>query len=108
MSTLSSWPHDGHASTRGRIAEPAIPLREDVSDDAAIPSLFDQRGPFDPVPAKVEIPIGVTIAEMESALIQLVLDRTADTNPRMRTAAQLLGVSEKTLSNKIKQYGLRK
>lgn len=63
------------------------------------------------VPAVVELPAattkavlapGMTIAEAERALIELTLDHTGNNRTR---AAEILGISTKTLFNKLREYG---
>jgi len=50
----------------------------------------------------VRLPVGTTVGEAEKALIQLTLQHTSNNKTR---AAELLGLSLKTLFNKLKEYG---
>lgn len=50
----------------------------------------------------VRLPVGSTVAEAERALIQLTLRHTRNNKTR---AAEILGISLKTLFNKLKEYG---
>ena len=50
----------------------------------------------------VRLPVGTTVAEAEKALIQLTLQHTRNNKTR---AAEILGISLKTLFNKLKEYG---
>ncbi len=53
-------------------------------------------------PENVRLPVGTTVAEAEKALIQLTLQHTKNNKTR---AAEILGISLKTLFNKLKEYG---
>jgi len=50
----------------------------------------------------VRLPVGTTVDEAEKALIQLTLRHTKNNKTR---AAEILGISLKTLFNKLKEYG---
>jgi DNA-binding NtrC family response regulator len=50
----------------------------------------------------LRIPIGYTIEQAERALIELTLEHTKNNKTR---AAEILGISQKTLFNKLKEYG---
>lgn len=61
--------------------------------------------PVRPVAApnnELHLPIGSTIEQAERALIELTLDYTKGNRTR---AAEILGISQKTLFNKLKEYG---
>ena len=51
---------------------------------------------------ELRIPVGSTIEHAERALIELTLDHTRNNKTR---AAEILGISQKTLFNKLKEYG---
>jgi DNA-binding NtrC family response regulator len=53
-------------------------------------------------PETVRLPVGTTVAQGEKALIQLTLQHTKNNKTR---AAEILGISLKTLFNKLKEYG---
>lgn len=53
-------------------------------------------------PDSVRLPVGTTVAEAEKRLIQLTLQHTKNNKTR---AADILGISLKTLFNKLKEYG---
>jgi len=53
-------------------------------------------------PDAVRLPVGTTVGEAERALIQLTLQYTKNNKTR---AAEILGISLKTLFNKLKEYG---
>jgi len=50
----------------------------------------------------LRIPVGYTISQAERALIELTLEHT---NHNKTRAAEILGISQKTLFNKLKEYG---
>jgi transcriptional regulator with PAS, ATPase and Fis domain len=50
----------------------------------------------------VRLPVGTTVVEAEKALIELTLQHTKNNKTR---AAEILGISLKTLFNKLKEYG---
>ena len=52
--------------------------------------------------AELRIPVGFTIEQAERALIELTLEHTKHNKTR---AAEILGISQKTLFNKLKEYG---
>jgi DNA-binding NtrC family response regulator len=53
-------------------------------------------------PESVRLPVGTTVSQGEKALIQLTLQHTKNNKTR---AADILGISLKTLFNKLKEYG---
>jgi DNA-binding NtrC family response regulator len=53
-------------------------------------------------PDSVRLPVGTTVNEAEKQLIQLTLRHTKNNKTR---AAEILGISLKTLFNKLKEYG---
>ena len=53
-------------------------------------------------PDTVRLPVGTTVGEAEKALIHLTLTHTKNNKTR---AAEILGISLKTLFNKLKEYG---
>jgi DNA-binding NtrC family response regulator len=71
---------------------------------AHLPRGFAGRSETPPRPpdASVALEPGMTVDEAERALIELTLRHTS--NNRTRTA-EILGISTKTLFNKLKEYG---
>ncbi len=53
-------------------------------------------------PETVRLPVGTTVSDAEKALIQVTLQHTKNNKTR---AAEILGISLKTLFNKLKEYG---
>jgi len=51
---------------------------------------------------ELRVPVGSTIEQAERALIELTLEHTRNNKTR---AAEILGISQKTLFNKLKEYG---
>ena len=64
-----------------------------------LPSALVEAGKT--VPVVLSLTPGVTVEEAESRLIQLTLEHTRDNKTR---AAEILGISLKTLHNKLKEY----
>ena len=52
--------------------------------------------------AELHLAVGTTVEQAERALIELTLDHTKNNKTR---AAEILGISQKTLFNKLKEYG---
>ncbi|HEV2198741.1 MAG TPA: sigma-54 dependent transcriptional regulator [Bryobacteraceae bacterium] len=52
--------------------------------------------------SELRLPVGATIEQAERALIELTLEHTKNNKTR---AAEILGISQKTLFNKLKEYG---
>lgn len=50
----------------------------------------------------MRIPLGATVDEAERLLIERTLEHTGNNKTR---AAEILGISPKTLFNKLKEYG---
>jgi DNA-binding NtrC family response regulator len=55
-----------------------------------------------PSGSDLQIPVGYTIEQAERALIEMTLEHTKNNKTR---AAEILGISQKTLFNKLKEYG---
>jgi transcriptional regulator with PAS, ATPase and Fis domain len=53
-------------------------------------------------PGTVRLPVGTTIGEAEKAMILKTLEHTGNNKTR---AAAILGISQKTMFNKLKEYG---
>jgi DNA-binding NtrC family response regulator len=51
---------------------------------------------------ELRVPVGSTIEQTERALIELTLEHTKNNKTR---AAEILGISQKTLFNKLREYG---
>ena len=50
----------------------------------------------------MRLPVGSTIEQAERALIEITLEHTRNNKTR---AAEILGISQKTLFNKLREYG---
>jgi DNA-binding NtrC family response regulator len=55
-------------------------------------------------PEMIRIPVGTTIEEAEKTLLLRTLEQTKNNKTR---AADILGISLKTLHNKLKEYGAK-
>ena len=51
---------------------------------------------------ELRVSVGTTIEQAERGLIELTLEHTKNNKTR---AAEILGISQKTLFNKLKEYG---
>jgi DNA-binding NtrC family response regulator len=68
--------------------------------DFGVSSGNPAKAPQEPNCAR--LPVGTTVAQAEKALILLTLQHTKNNKTR---AAEILGISLKTLFNKLKEYG---
>ena len=100
------WP--GNVRELRNVLERAVVVAgEGVISKAHLPMNF---GSFQPVrganqdddPNLVKLPVGTTVDEAEKALILRTLGYTKNNKTR---AAEILGISLKTLHNKLKEYG---
>src|SRR5579864_4809642 len=101
-----SWP--GNVRELRNILERAVILAGEGSVTAHhLPHDFGVppgSRPAQPIvePDVVRLPVGTTVGEAEKALIQATLQHTKNNKTR---AAEILGISLKTLFNKLKEYG---
>ncbi len=79
----------------GQIKTHHLPVDFGVSAGSRIPQPLIE-------PDTVRLPVGTTVGEAEKALIQITLQHTKNNKTR---AAEILGISLKTLFNKLKEYG---
>ncbi len=98
-----SWP--GNVRELRNVIERAVILAgEGTLELPHLPPGFG--GTQAPRPAQsngeLRIPVGFTIEQAERALIELTLEHTRNNKTR---AAEILGISQKTLFNKLKEYG---
>ena len=66
------------------------------------PGVEPARNSTTPTGHELRVPVGSTIEQAERALIELTLEYTKNNRTR---AADILGISQKTLFNKLKEYG---
>ena len=103
------WP--GNVRELRNVLERAVILASEGTVVAAnLPVAFGAAGRIrSPAPGAepgcLTLPVGVTVSEAEKALIQLTLQHTKNNKKR---AAEILGISLKTLFNKLKEYGAAK
>jgi DNA-binding NtrC family response regulator len=71
----------------------------EIMDERHLPS-FEVRA-VSPSTNSLVVPVGSTVAEAEKRLIHKTLDFTANNKTK---AAEILGISLKTLHNKLNQY----
>jgi DNA-binding NtrC family response regulator len=82
--------------------ERAVVLAEGDLLDAGQFNLAGASGPSAQDPNAVCVSVGTTVGDMERALIMQTLSACEDNRTR---AAELLGISVRTLRNKLKEYG---
>jgi DNA-binding NtrC family response regulator len=100
-----SWP--GNVRELRNVMERAVIVSgEGTVDPAHLPPGFGGAATARPAAASenggLHIPVGYTIEQAERALIELTLEHTKNNKTR---AAEILGISQKTLFNKLKEYG---
>ena len=103
-----SWP--GNVRELRNVLERALILAgEGTIQTSHLPAGFGATGlPTASAPAAetnsgtLRIPVGYTIEQAERALIEMTLEHTKNNKTR---AAEILGISQKTLFNKLKEYG---
>jgi DNA-binding NtrC family response regulator len=99
------WP--GNARELRNLMERAVILAPDggLIDVAHLPPSFGRPAASTPAPANdgntVSVRVGATVGEAERLLILRTLEHTGQNKTK---AAELLGVSLKTLHNKLKEY----
>lgn len=97
-----TWPGNIR-ELRNVLERAAIMCEKDLITRACLPGEFGKaqaKGPSDL--ATIKFPIGATVDAMERELILQTLSATGNNKTR---AADLLGISLKTLHNKLKEYG---
>jgi DNA-binding NtrC family response regulator len=101
-----SWP--GNVRELRNVLERAVVLAgEGTINSAHLPPFLGATGVAKPAidhqePNFIKLPVGITVGEAEKALIQVTLQHTKNNKTR---AAEILGISLKTLFNKLKEYG---
>jgi len=97
-----TWPGNIR-ELRNALERAAIMCEKDLITRACLPSEFGKmaaKGPSDL--STIKFPVGTTVDAMERELILQTLSATGNNKTR---AAELLGISLKTLHNKLKEYG---
>src|SRR5579883_1538852 len=100
-----NWP--GNVRELRNVLERAVIL---AGEGTILPSYLPPGFGGAPIPApalapeggELRVPVGYTIEQAERALIELTLEHTKHNKTR---AAEILGISQKTLFNKLKEYG---
>jgi DNA-binding NtrC family response regulator len=72
-----------------------------IHPTAAVPRRGGEPASSASDPGVLQLPVGTTVEQGERALIELTLEHTANNRTR---AAEILGISQKTLFNKLKEY----
>jgi DNA-binding NtrC family response regulator len=97
-----TWPGNIR-ELRNVLERAAIMCEKELITRACLPGEFGKtsaKGPSDL--AAIKFPVGTTVDAMERELILQTLNATGNNKTR---AAELLGISLKTLHNKLKEYG---
>jgi len=97
-----TWPGNIR-ELRNVLERASIMCEKDLISRSALPEEFGRntaKGPSDL--AAIKFPVGTTVDAMERELILQTLAATGNNKTR---AADLLGISLKTLHNKLKEYG---
>ncbi|HTT33451.1 MAG TPA: sigma-54 dependent transcriptional regulator [Methylomirabilota bacterium] len=97
-----TWPGNIR-ELRNVLERAAIMSEKDLITRACLPGEFGKtaaKGPSDL--STIKFPVGTTVDAMERELILQTLNATGNNKTR---AAELLGISLKTLHNKLKEYG---
>jgi len=97
-----TWPGNIR-ELRNVLERAAIMSEKDLISRASLPGEFGRVSGKSPGDLSIlKFPIGTTVDAMEKELIVQTLAATGNNKTR---AAELLGVSLKTLHNKLKEYG---
>ena len=97
-----TWPGNIR-ELRNVLERSAIMCEKDLITRACLPGEFGKSQAKSPSDlGAIKFPIGTTVDAMERELILQTLAATGNNKTR---AAELLGISLKTLHNKLKEYG---
>jgi DNA-binding NtrC family response regulator len=89
-------------SGEGSIEMKHLPAMFQNQTSALAPAVATQEPAAAPARDSVQFPIGTTVEDAEKGLILRTLEHTKNNKTR---AAEILGISLKTLHNKLKEYG---
>jgi len=97
---LAGWHWPGNVRELRNVVQRAYIMADDLIDAACLPldagkSARDTAGPF------LQVRVGSTVAEVERRLMLATLEQCGGTKEK---AAQMLGVSLKTLYNRLREY----
>jgi transcriptional regulator with PAS, ATPase and Fis domain len=102
MELFKPYPWPGNVREVRNVLERAVIVAgEGTITTRHLPQDFGRATSYQTVP-HVRLPVGTTMSEAEEALIHLTLQHTKN---NMTRAAAILGVSPKTMFNKLKKYG---
>jgi len=97
-----TWPGNIR-ELRNVLERSAIMCEKDLISRSCLPGEFGKSAPKGPSDlGGLKFPIGTTVEAMER---ELILQTLSATNNNKTRAAELLGISLKTLHNKLKEYG---
>ena len=97
---LTGWHWPGNVRELRNVVQRAYIMADDLIDPACLPfeagrAARDSSGPF------LQVRVGSTVAEVERRLMLATLEQCGGTKEK---AAQMLGVSLKTLYNRLREY----
>jgi DNA-binding NtrC family response regulator len=98
-----AWPGNVR-ELRNVIERATILAKGEFLESAHLPPALVEAGRVEPARRALALTPGTTVAEAERQLIQLTLEHTGDNKTR---AADILGISLKTLHNKLNRLKLR-
>ena len=103
---LERYPWPGNVRELRNVIERATILAKgEFIEPAYLPPALVEAGRLEPSTRTLALAPGTTVEEAERQLIQITLEHTADNKTR---AAEILGVSLKTLHNKLNKLKLRR
>jgi len=103
MRKLTSYGWPGNVRELRNVIERAVVLCSD--DELRVEHLSPNFRALEEIaPKGISLPVGITIADAEKWLIEKTLQETNNSKAR---AAAILGISERTLYNKLKTYRLQ-
>jgi len=110
IARLESHPWPGNVRELKNCVERAIVLSGEgpIRPEHLTPEVLDVGRPADPIgrgdeDSTVTVPVGASMQQVEREMIERTLRHTGGNKTR---AARMLGVSIKTMHNKVKKYGL--
>ena len=99
--TAHTWPGNLR-ELRNTLERAVIVCEGELIAQRHLPPLTARREPATDTPGAVTLPVGTTVEEAEKELILKALASTGNNKTR---AAEILGISLKTLHNKLKAWG---
>lgn len=106
MEKLTAHPWPGNVRELRNVLERAVILsgsgQVELSHLSGLAGVEARPAAVAKNPGELRLPVGTTVSEAERALIEITLQHTSNNRTR---AAAILGISQKTLFNKLREYG---